>query len=65
MRPKYLLSCTAKIKCQKFETNIPRKGIPGLSPNFYIHASVNELYIPMMGMPFFAGGNMWTDPGTI
>ncbi len=24
----------------------------GLSPNFHIHASVNELYIPTMGLPF-------------
>jgi hypothetical protein len=50
-----LLALTAKTKCRKFETNIPRKGISGrrgLSPNFHIHVSVNELYIPTMGLPF-------------
>ncbi len=24
----------------------------GLSPNFHIHVSVSELYIPKMGLPF-------------
>jgi hypothetical protein len=45
---------TAKTKCRKFETNIPTKGISGrgLSPNFHIHVSVSELYIPTMGLPF-------------
>jgi hypothetical protein len=43
---------TAKTKCRKFKTNIPRKGISGLSPNFHIHVSVSELYIPAMGLPF-------------
>ena len=43
--------CTAKTKYRNFETNIPRKGISGLSPNFSIHASVSDLYIPMIGLP--------------
>jgi hypothetical protein len=43
---------TAKIKCRKLETNIPRKGISGPQ-------SVNELYIPTMGLhACSAGGNM-------
>jgi hypothetical protein len=42
---------TAKTKCRKFETNIPRKGISGPSPNFNIHVPVSELYIPTMGRP--------------
>jgi hypothetical protein len=37
----------------------------GLSPNFHIHVSVSELYIPMMGLPFLLEENMWTDPGNI
>jgi hypothetical protein len=41
----------------------PEKEYRGLSPNFHIHVSVSELYIPTMGLPFPAGGNMWTDPG--
>ncbi len=33
----------------------------GLSPNFHIHVSVSELYIPTMGLPFLL--EEWTDPG--
>ncbi len=42
---------TAKTKYRYFETNIPRKGISGLSPNFHIHASVSDSYIPTIGLP--------------
>jgi hypothetical protein len=38
----------------------------GLSPNFHIHVSVSELYIPTIdGSSFSARGNMWTDAGNI
>ncbi len=30
----------------------PEKDYRGLSPNFQIHVSVSELYIPAMGLPF-------------
>jgi hypothetical protein len=30
----------------------PGKNYRGLSPNFHIHVSVSELYIPTMGLPF-------------
>jgi hypothetical protein len=30
----------------------PEKEYRGLSPNFHIHVSVNELYIPTMCLPF-------------
>jgi hypothetical protein len=29
----------------------PEKEYRGLSPNFYIHASVSDLYIPTIGLP--------------
>ncbi len=29
----------------------PEKEYQGLSPNFHIHASVSDLYIPTMGLP--------------
>jgi hypothetical protein len=29
----------------------PEKEFWGLSPNFHIHASVSDLYIPMIGLP--------------
>jgi hypothetical protein len=49
-----------------FETNIPRKGIArSQSPNFRIHVSVSDLYIPTIGLPILVQENMWTDPGKI
>jgi hypothetical protein len=30
----------------------PEKEYRGLSPNFHIHVSLSELYIPTMGLPF-------------
>jgi hypothetical protein len=30
----------------------PEKEYRGLSPNFHIHVSVSELYIPTLGLPF-------------
>jgi hypothetical protein len=55
---------TATTQCRKFETNIPRKGTaPSLSPNFYIHVFVSDLYIPRNGLPILLQENMWTDPG--
>ncbi len=41
------------------------KEMRGLSPNFYIHVSVSNLYIPTIGLPFLLQENMWTDPGKI
>ncbi len=42
---------TAKRKYRNFETNNPRKECRGLSPNFHIHASVSDLYIPTIVLP--------------
>jgi hypothetical protein len=33
------------------------------SPNFHIHVSVSNLYIPTTDLPIL--GNMWSDPGNI
>jgi hypothetical protein len=30
----------------------PEKEYRGLCPNFYVHASVSDLYIPTIGLPF-------------
>jgi hypothetical protein len=35
----------------------------GLSPNFHIHVSVSELYIPTFGPPIFLQQNRQTDQG--
>ncbi len=42
----------------------PEKEYRGLSPNFHIHVSVNELYIPTMELPFLLE-EICTDPGNI
>jgi hypothetical protein len=36
----------------------PEKELRGLSPYFHSHVSVSDLYIPMMGLPFFLRQNM-------
>jgi hypothetical protein len=41
----------AKTQYQKFETNVLRKGIARLSPNFHIHVSVSYLLIPRIDLP--------------
>ena len=37
------------LHCTKSNLCIPRKGIAQLSPNFYIHVPVSDLYIPGIG----------------
>ncbi len=41
----------------------PEKELRGHSPNFHIHVSVSDLYIPTIRSAYSAAGNMWTDPG--
>jgi hypothetical protein len=36
-----------------------------LSPNFHIHVSVQNLYIPMIGLTILLQPNRQTDPGNI
>jgi hypothetical protein len=37
----------------------------GLSPNFYIHVAVSDLYIPGIGPHISLQQNRQTDPGNI
>ncbi len=39
----------------------PEKELRGLSPNFHIHVSVSDLYIPTFGPPIFLQQNKQTD----
>ncbi len=39
------------------------KELHGLSPNFDIHVSVSDLYIPTICLPILLQENMRTDPG--
>ncbi len=41
----------------------PEKELRGLSPNFHIHVTVSDLYIPRIGPPIFLQQNMQTDRG--
>jgi hypothetical protein len=41
------------------------KELRGLSPNFHMHVSVSDLYIPTIGLPILLQENMWTDPENI
>jgi hypothetical protein len=43
----------------------PEKELSGLSPNFHIHASLSDLYIPTIGLPILLQENKWTDPENI
>ncbi len=42
-----------------------KEELRGLSPNFHIHVSVSDLYIPPVGLPILLQENMCTDPGNI
>jgi hypothetical protein len=58
---KQLVTYTAKKQYRKLETNIPEKELRGHIPNFHIHASVSDLYIPTIDLPILLQENMWTD----
>jgi hypothetical protein len=53
---------TAKPKCRKLETNIPRKGISGPQSQFPHSCVCERIIYSHDGSAFSAGGNMWTDP---
>jgi hypothetical protein len=67
LSPRLFLSPSLHCKgtMRKFETNIPRKGTARHSPNFPIHVSVSDLYIPTIDLLILLQENMWTDPGNI
>jgi hypothetical protein len=43
----------------------PEMKLRGLVPNFYIHVSVSNLYIPGIGLPIWKQHDRQTDPGNI
>ncbi len=59
------LNYTAKTKCRKFETNIPRKGISGPQSQFPHSCFCERIIYSHHGSACSAGGNMQTDPGNI
>ncbi len=42
-----------------------KKELRALRPNFHIHVSVSDLYIPTIDLPILLQENMWTDPGNL
>jgi hypothetical protein len=43
----------------------PEKGLRSYNPNSYIHVSLSDLFIPLIGMPFLLQENKWTERGNI
>jgi hypothetical protein len=63
----YLLHCKDRIP-KNSKQIFPGKELRGYSPNFYIHVSVSDSYIPLIGrlvLPILPQENMRTDPENI
>ncbi len=57
---------TGAVHCKEMWIYVfPEKELRGLSPNFYIHVSVSDLYIPTFGPPIFLQQNRQTDQRNI
>jgi hypothetical protein len=48
-------------KTENSKQIVPEKELRGYSPNFYIHVSVSDLYIPLMGLFILLQGNRWAE----
>jgi hypothetical protein len=48
----YLRTALQRRNAENFKQIFPEKEYRSLRPNFHIHVSVSELYIPTMGLPF-------------
>jgi hypothetical protein len=44
---------------ENWREKFPEKEFRGLIPNFHIHVSVSDLYIPTIGLPILLQENMW------
>jgi hypothetical protein len=54
------------IHCHKNPIYVfPEKELCGLRPDFHIHVSVSDLFIPRIGLPILLEENMWSNPGNI
>jgi hypothetical protein len=60
----WLFNRSGKDTIPKIRNKIfPEKEMHGYSPNFYIHVSVSELYIPLIGLPILLQENRCTERG--
>jgi hypothetical protein len=51
-------TCTAKTQYQNLKQILPENELRILSPNFYIHVSVSDFYIPTNGLLILLQENM-------
>jgi hypothetical protein len=51
--------------CTKKKKIFPERKLRGLSPNFYMHTCVSDLYIPTIGLLIWLQQNRGTDHGII
>jgi hypothetical protein len=52
LHPCFFRDALQRQNAENLKQIFPEKEYRGLSPNFYIHVSVSELYISTMGLPF-------------
>jgi hypothetical protein len=62
-----LLSTLQRRNTENSKQIFPEKELRGLSPNFYIHVSVRDLYCihATIYLPILLQENRWTDPGNM
>ncbi len=56
---------TFSAKTQNSKQIFPEKELCGHSPNSYIHVSMSDLYIPLIGLPILLQENTWTKRGNM
>ena len=54
-----------RTKTENSKQIFPGKELRGYRPNSYIHVSVSDLYIPLIGLPILLQGNRWAERGNI
>jgi hypothetical protein len=61
------MSYVLRTNTENLKQIFPEKDLRGHSPNFHIHVSVGNLYLPTTEYrsACSAAGNMWIDPGNI
>ncbi len=60
-----LLPTLQRHNTENSKQKFPEKELRCHSPNFHIHVSVSDLYIPMIDLSILLQENMWTDPWSI
>ncbi len=62
--PLYLMQTTLqRHNTENAKQIFPEKELCGYSPNSYIHVSVSDLYIPLIGLPILLQQNRSTERG--